>query len=68
MNIGSLSSGSSPAISAKAGGKESLPAFKKSLDAEKGNAEGVMKMLDSASSVSGGGSNPGVGVMLDVSA
>jgi len=70
MNISSMASGSgsSSAVAAKAGGKENVAALKKSLDVEKSKGEGAIKMLDAASSVTGGGSKPGVGVMLDVSA
>jgi hypothetical protein len=70
MNISSMSgaNGSSPAISSKTGGKESLSAPKKSLDIEKSDAEGVIKMSDAASSVSGSGTRDGVGVMFNVTA
>lgn len=70
MNISGMSgtNGSSPANSSKTGGKESLSALKKSLDIEKSDAEGVTKMFDAASSVSGGGTRDGVGVMFDVTA
>lgn len=70
MNASSISNGagSSSAVTAKAGGKENVAVLKKALDTEKSEAEGTMKMLDASSSVTGGGSKPGVGVMLDVTA
>ncbi|MDH5543066.1 MAG: YjfB family protein [Nitrospinota bacterium] len=67
MNIESLSGAVKSPV---AGGKENTPALKKALDAEKQNGSQIMKMLNSASKVSGalGGSKKpeGIGNAIDM--